>query len=173
MAFQTDQDTSHISSGHPIDTHQTPTRQLPYSHQTPFRHPKDSHQSSIMYGHTLVEARCKFFLPSFSLLSCNRGKQSPLLLQPTEVELGLHIRGGVWKKRSNLCFWLNLVQGPFCPPNLVSVIRTIFFKSTSLKTWEEKNYWISAPAAPHQILPGHNSLIFYGFISCLITLRSF
>ena len=88
-------DTLKTPSRHPPDTHQTPTRDPPDTHQTPSRQfpytlqiptrqsPKIRHVGSFL----LLKARWGLFLPS----SCSVGKQSQLLLKPTEVELGLQV----------------------------------------------------------------------------------
>ena len=94
-----------LPSRQPTDTCQTPSIQFPNIFQTPTRQtPKFRHVGSFLP----LEARCwLFFLPSF----LPPGKQSQLLLKPTEVELGFKLKwsltkstqfydaGGVWMSR--------------------------------------------------------------------------
>ena len=72
-------------SVHHPDTLPTPSKDTSDNIQTPFRHPPNfKHVGSFL----VLEARCGlFFLPSSSSV----GKQSQLLLKPTEVELGLQV----------------------------------------------------------------------------------
>ena len=96
-------DTLKTPSRHPLDsqrhlpdTRQTLSRQFPNTLQTPTRQSlKIRHVGSFL----LLKARWGlffFFLPSSFFLPV--GKQSQLLLQPTEVELGFSSRSGVWQK---------------------------------------------------------------------------
>ena len=83
-------------SRHPADTIQQPSWYNSDTLQTPSRHPQDTLRTNFKHppnfkhigSFSLIESRCGLFLLHSS---CDRGKQSQLLLQQTEVKLGLQV----------------------------------------------------------------------------------